>query len=709
MNITSINISLDSNLFIIIVGILVFAGYTYFIYKYTIPVISKTLKYFLIVLRSLTFAVLFLLLFDPVLVLTSEETSPPINYFFIDNSASMVQQDSIKNSSILKEVVNKIESNLTDETKIFPFGGSVKELENNSADLLTFSEKFTNFDKITDFIERSKENIGNVIFLSDGIITTGSNPVKRIETRTIPYSVIGFGDSTKHNDISVGSILTNNFIYSGKETTVSAVILNNGFSGKTVQVDLFENNMMLSRQNIELNPSGVNRINFNYTPATPGEKKITVNVSPLPQEFLNNNNGKTVYRNILNSKIKIVLASDSPSSDFSFIKNVIDQDENYEVIPIVSVSKNLALDSNNPAQIDSADIFILIGFPTSITSPELLNKISNAILQRQKAFFILLTKKTDLNKLSPLAGILPFVASQNPANYERAQIEIVDKFNPLIQINGKYNDEEWSNLPPVVALISKFDARKESEIVAKIKLKNISTDIPLLLTRSVGKSRSVALLGYEIWRWKLQNKNSAIFDQFIRNIILWLNVDPEADRFKLSSTKRNYALGEEIEFRGEIYDEKLLPIIDAELSVELSNGESREEVYLSIDDNGFYTGRTSAKLLGDISYKAKAELNGNVVAEKTGKLTVENINPELINLTMDKNLLKEIAFTSGGQYYDVSQINNLVEKINKNNSTKNIIKTFRDEYTLRSEELLLIIVILLLSIEWFFRKRSGML
>ena len=81
----------------------------------------------------------------------------------------------------------------------------------------------------------------------------------------------------------------------------------------------------------------------------------------------------------------------------------------------------------------------------------------------------------------------------------------------------------------------------------------------------------------------------------------------------------------------------------------------------------------------------------------------------MMNPGMDYEFLNTLANVSGGKYFkpeDSKSLFNLLSDLN-NKSSKEKIDT--KEYSLWSNEFLLITIILLFGVEWFIRKREGML
>ncbi len=93
------------------------------------------------------------------------------------------------------------------------------------------------------------------------------------------------------------------------------------------------------------------------------------------------------------------------------------------------------------------------------------------------------------------------------------------------------------------------------------------------------------------------------------------------------------------------------------------------------------------------------------MGEDKGRFSVENFNLEYLQTRIDENFLKQLALKSGGQYIADSSLTSLKELLSF--PPQNILES--REWQLWNKIYLLIIVIVLLSIEWFIRKRTGML
>lgn len=385
--IENINIDFTFSPLLIVLGIIVLAGYTFYIYKYTVPQVSPFFKYFLVTLRALTLALILIVIFEPVVSIKFDEEENPKTFVFVDESRSIVSEDSASRSEQIKNILSQLSDKTDNEIRFYSFAGKVDSLPANKINEIDFPGGLTNLNSVINFLNSKKENISSAILISDGIITDGSSPVYEAEKLAYPLFTIGIGDTTERNDININKVLRNDYIYTQKPTIITANILNKGFENKTISVRLSENNKLIEQKIIGLNESGINKIEFEYKPLSAGEKKLTFDISRLDGEVTFANNSNSFFINVLDNKVRILLVAGSPSEDLSFIKNSLKSDENLEVNSMTQISQNKFLEGENyNSKIDSADVLFLIGFPAANTPPNLINKISENIKSKTNHF-----------------------------------------------------------------------------------------------------------------------------------------------------------------------------------------------------------------------------------------------------------------------------------------------------------------------------------
>jgi len=698
----------------LVVALLLLAAYSYYVYRFTIPIISKPKKILLVSLRTLALLTIVIVFFEPVISFTKKIILEPVNLIFIDNSSSINIEDGTNRPETIKNIAADLSSNeLIGKSEFFLFGNNVRGINKDSLAKIDFADGVTNLTEVFNTLDDDETNYASIVIISDGVYTEGSNPTYKAANLPLPVFTIGIGDTTRRNDVEVSKVLFNDIVYAETPTSIIAAIQNKGFDGETISVSLLENNQKIEEQSIVLSKSGIQHVSFNYTPKTSGEKKLSVLITNLNDEFTYANNKKIFYVNVLSNKIKIMILAGSPSSDLSFIKNALNSDENLTVNSLTQITSDKFVEEINYSLLDSADILFLVGFPGINTPGELLNIVRKNISEEKMSYFITFSPQTNLEKIKQLQPELPFSFSQSLRSYREVQPEILlsQKNNSLLKHERPDLVTNWNNLPPVLQPSITFTSKPGSKILSTIKLNNNAINIPLIVTRNFNSKRSVAVLAGDIWRWKLQTarKNLNLFDSFILNCVKWLNTTEEQDRISVKTSKKNYAPGEMIELLARVSDESLNPVDEADIKVKIASGQNSYEVDMLSAGKGLYEGTLLLNETGDFVFEAEIFLEGMLLGKDEGTFNIGEIEIELINPVMNYGLLNLVASESNGSYYtsaNYEDLFNQLTEINKNTSKEKIITS---DVTLWSDEWLLVITILLFSLEWFLRKRMGML
>jgi len=702
-----INISLSGEPWLLFLGFVLILIYTIYLYKVTLPNISRIYKIVLIALRTIALSIILLLMFEPILSITQKKIVEPVNLIFIDNSKSISKFTATKDLSEIKKTAHQIFKKVKGINKIFTFGKGINEITEAQVDSLKFNETSTNLNSILKYKDKY-ENTSSIILISDGIINEGKNPLTEAKNLSVPIYTIVVGDTTNSNDISVTDIKSNEFIYPGHKTQIEVSINNVGFSDKKVSVKLFEKNKLLESKNTTLSSTGINRIIFPYSSELAGKHKLIVKVTTDKNEHNKINNKRTTIINILATKKKILLLSGSPSSDLSAIKSSLSKDENLEINSVIQINTNTFYkDKNYLNKINEADILIFINFPSTITDNKIITGIKETIENSDKPSFLCFSNNTDFAKLELLNDVLPFTFSNKTKLFFDTQVEPVNLTNNLLG-NTEQLKNEWKNLPPINSPLITISPNISTEILLKSNTKN---ETPILFTNNINGRKSIILNAANIWKWKLQatHKEYKLFDNFILNSIKWLSLKNDKELFKLKPNKNIYKLGETIKFTASLYDETFNPVSTANIIVEITNNNQKQKFNFSSLGNGIYESKINLNKPGVYKYRGELLFNGKVIKQINGKFTIEQTELELIDSKANKNLLLSLSNLTLGNTYNLMNHEQLVNRLNsKYNSLKKY--SYQDnKLHLSTFDFILLFIVLIFSIEWLIRKILRML
>lgn len=702
---SNFNLLIKGNIIFLLSFILISILFSIFIYKYTIPNISKSKKILLTFLRSLIFIIIILLLFESTISFLYKYENNKFTYLLIDNSNSIVLKDSSKTITKINSITNYLTRLKKNNIKIFSFDNNVHEIGNNS--LLNFSAQGTNFYSVYNHLAKNKSEIENVVIISDGNLNQGEDPINNFEKLGLPIFTLGVGDTTTSKNVEINSVNHNNFVFYNKEIDISVIILNKGYENKNFNIRLYEEDKLILQKNDILNSSGFNKVSLKIKPSKIGEVKYKIEIDKFNGEESYNDNSKIFFINVLSNKLKIGLVSDAPSNDLTIISNALKNEENYQIIKYYKINESKSWIEPTKIPIDSIDVFFFINFPTKATRQNEIELFYNQI-KKGKPFFISISNYTELEKLKYFSFNLPITIKSNfnesqKVNPDILQNEFISNFS---QVSSR--TDIWNKLAPIDQLNFNFTLKTESKSIVNSQFKNVDLNRPMMIIRNIGNERSFLFNGYNFWYWQFQtvDLNKDFISNFIIEIAKWLSQTKNKNYFSIRTNKKSYSQNEEVEFYAELYDQSFNPIDTSKISVKIKNTSS--EIDLTPQGNGVYSGKVVPNSTGEILFEATNSYYKNSLSRATSRFYVSNIPIEKTETKLNSNYLKQISLQTNGKYFYIDDAKNIRDFIVHSQATKNEI-TIKKNFELWHNKFIIIALIFLLSIEWLTRKLFGMI
>lgn len=677
---------------------------TYFYMRIIVPRISIQKKILLLILRSLALFFILLLLFEPALQIVKTKTQKPFIYVFIDKSKSMVVKDSGLISNSVKNILRNIQS-LGNDIKFFIFDSSASEIPLNDFNY-QFNGNQTNFENIADLLQKNNDNISSAVILSDGNINSGNNSLDIFTKTGLPIFTVGLTDTASLKDIFIKNLRFNSNIYKGDETLISATIINSGFTGKSVKVKLYQEDHLIDEKIINLSATNINHVDFKYKPMKAGKFNFHVSVDVLKKESNRINNLKFFSLNILENKLRITILASSPSNDFAILKEAIESDTNRIVSSLININKENDFQHNKSFLFDSTDVFVLIGFPSISSSQSQISKVAGIIRNKKAPFFFLVNRDTEISKLNDFKDILPFhsISANNKILIVNAEFSELE--NIFISKKDKDEYSYWNNLPPILVRDYKYSLKNNIRIIAYSFGKSVNKKEPLILYTNENGIKCVSFLGWNFWRWTLQNSEYSkfYFNSFINNIIKWLSLHNSTKRFIVTPIKNNFYQNEEIILNAELYDEQMQPLFDQEINLTLKDKNNKVTSTFTSLGNGLYEARINSYFDGDVLFVAEYKDKQGKTLKQSGNISIIKHEIEMLNIGRNKNYLNLLSNKTGGEYYDIENYMGLLDKLKVINSNQPNKFTQISQINLNSNYLILVVIVLLLSFEWLIRK-----
>jgi hypothetical protein len=707
-----------------LVAVLAAALLAFWFYRTTVPLLPPFRRYSLLVLRAFTLAALFLLLTEPVIRIVSVSTRRPVLAVLADNSSSMTVTDRLGNrAAILRSLLASSpmrELEQRADVRFLAMGRTTRSLSALHLDSLACTDPGTD---ITAALESLTRTGGTpppqaILLLSDGNPTLGRNPLHIAATLPSPVYTVGIGDTSEQQDLLITRVTANAIVYAGTETPVDVRVKSAGFDGEHTEVALLDGSTVLDRKSLAVD-RGTREyaIRLSYTPVTPGVRTFTVALAPLRGEVTVRNNHRSFVTRVHSGKQHVVILAGAPSADLAVLRQTLAENPGFRISGYTQLPDGTFLDGPLPAtSLDSADCLILVGLPTASTTQTTYNAIQAALLKRRIPLLFVASRTVEWNRLvQHFSSVLPFVVETPSTAEQEVFLEPTpaELVSPVLTPSGG-EVSLWTQLPPVFATRTLLRVKPGAVTLGQARGLTGAGPAPLLLTLRMQGQRTVALTAYGIWRWRLMAQRTpataGFFADFLTNSIQWLTAPEDRGPLIVKTVNDAFVAGEPISFEGQVYDPQQRPLDDADVRVTIRQGAGTIETILAPAGNGRYEGAVPGwGEEGAFTYAATATRGGNLVGSDSGTVRIGGVQQEFLETRMNAPLLRQLAERTGGVFLQQETFGRIVEILARQPSFVSTEETDAAEYPLRNRPLLVAAVILLLALEWFLRKRSGMI
>ena len=145
-------------------------------------------------------------------------------------------------------------------------------------------------------------------------------------------------------------------------------------------------------------------------------------------------------------------------------------------------------------------------------------------------------------------------------------------------------------------------------------------------------------------------------------------------------------------------------ISDADVKILLKHQTAQDELLATRLGDGKYNLTVHPEQPGDYVISAIAQEGSRKLGETDVLFSIGEYSKELTDLRIQEALLRSISESSGGKYISPDSLSELTRTISGEAKTISESK----EIEVWNDPLTLIAIVLLLSAEWFVRKRKGM-
>jgi hypothetical protein len=725
-NLPRFELDLTGSILFLLVAAIAAVAFSAYVYRQTVPEVPTAVRRLLLALRALALLLIILLLSQPIVRLTFTRLQRPTVAILVDDSASMALTDGrgSRSQQVRQALTNPAFELLRKEydLRYFRFSDHLTPWDPGQ-DSLRFDGDGTDLQKA---LAQARETLHDssfaaAVLLTDGADNLGQNPARYVATYGVPVYVVGIGDPSEAKDVLISSYSTNDIVYAGNRVPVDVTVKSYGYDGRRVTVVLKQAGRTLDQTNLTLAGGMLEQVvRLYFTPKKEGFQKFELSLPALEGELTSRNNRMAFYVKVLKGKMKVLLVAGGPSPDFAFLRRALESDANIELRTFVERQRGAFYEGSFPRRVADLKAFDLVAFldyPRPTSNPAVVKAVADLVVAESKPLLLLFGPATSLARLAPLKNALPIVGAPTPIPEQQvfAQLTPEGFHHPLMRIAEEQteNTARWEALPPVFSIWANIRTAPGSQVLAtavrqKGSRSRSARPQPMIVARRAAGTKSVVVMAYGLWRWKFlmvgAGKPADLYQKFFSNAVRWLSTREDTKLVRVRPNKEIYHSGEQVRFSAQVYYEDYVPVDGAELKITVRADTTVEEFTLLGMGEGRYEGKIQVLSGGDYRYEAVATKDGRVLGRDQGQFSVEPFTLEFQSTRMNEPLLREIASRSGGKFYDPTDL----EKLATDLKLRPRQITEARELPLWNSVPLLAFVLLLLSTEWFLRKRKGM-
>jgi uncharacterized membrane protein len=733
-------------LFAILLGVFI-----YFIYVRPRLRVTKSTTVVLALLRAMLIVLVMFMLLKPVVVVSSVVPRTSYVALAIDDSLSMKLQDTpgratrldyakqmllAPRSSGRSSVIASLEEKF--KTNLYGFSGGLIGVPDGKN--LYGEGRTTDVAGALDEIAKRSSGmpLSAIVLATDGASNVArdlSATLRELRARDVPVFTVGVGDTSRPLDAELTRMNLPRRVLVGSRANIEAFVSLSGYGVTKVLMSVREDGRAIKTEEFSLRGNDTQAVNLEIVPSTAGFRRYTVEITPLDGEVTIENNKQEALVEVIEGPLRILHVEGEPRWELGKIRESLAPNEkNVTLVSLQRTGENKFYRQGIAGQQE-----LVGGFPK--TEDELFAYHGLVIGSVEAGFFTadqLRSIEAFVARrgggLLALGGRLSFdggkyrdtiIADLLPLTLEGRNVDVAESFLPVYkpQLTGagtahpitRLNEDRavsqktWNELPPISISESLKTLKPGATLLLEAKRVGASSQpVPLLAQQRYGRGQTLAFTASDTWRWRMRmDSKSNAHETFWRQMLRYL-VSGTPMQTEVGAEQDVYVMDDTVRVVADIRDKHYNAVNDARATARVTkpSGATLDVPlqFTSINDANVYAGEFKADELGQhgIELVATSPSLGQVGAK--ANVLVSDLNREFYSAAQNSDLLKRIAAETGGKYYQLGELQSLLDDLTyrKTPYSERVTKDLWDM------PINFFLIVGLLSAEWFLRKREGL-
>lgn len=726
------------------------AVFVYFIYLRPRFRLSKRTTAALVTLRAALLTLMIVLLLRPVVVVSSVIPRSSYVAVVVDDSLSMKLRDIADGATRLDTIKQALLNTNTGQTSflnrldqkfktnLYGFSGNLTRLKDGN-DLFGEGRTSDLAGALEETIKRSSGTpLSAIVLATDGASNVPADitaTLRELRARDIAVFAIGVGNTSRPIDAELSRINMPRRVLVGSRVNIETFVGLSGYDATKVLIGVREDGRAIKTEEFNLRGNDTQAINLEIMPTTPGVHRYTVEITPLDGELTVDNNKQDALVEVIAGPLRLLHVEGEPRWELGKIREALQLNEkNLTLVSLQRTGENkfyrqgignqTELATGFPKteeELFSYDGLVIGSVEAGFFSADQLRSIEAFVARRGGGLLALggrLSFDGGKYKGTPMDDLLPVSLTGGPVDDVNSFAPVykplltgAGQAHPITRLNEDRaaNQKMWNELPPVSVSEVLTNVKPGATVLLEArKVDGSGAHVPLLVQQRYGRGQTLALTASDTWRWRMRmdSKNNA-HETFWRQMLRYV-VSTTPQQIEIGTAKDVYAVDDTVNIVADIRDKRFNPVGDAHVTARVTkpSGVTVDVPlkFTTLNAANIYTGEFKADELG----QHRVELSGTSATlgqlSATTNVLVSDLNREYYSAAQNSDLLKRIAAETGGKYYTPAQTQSLLDDLTYR-QTPYSERVTKDLWDMPVNFMLLVG---LLSAEWFLRKREGL-
>ena len=696
--------------------------------------------------RALAIAIVLACLLRPMLVLSTAVAQRNVLAVLLDDSRSMrlADVDGATRTSAMQRtfgdsgaLVRGLSNRFA--VRVFRFAAVAAPLADPAG--LTASGSRTDLAAALDGVreELAGMPLAGVIVATDGADNGGSDlaaALQALEMRRVPVHTVGIGEERFARDLAVSEVSVPPSVLAGATVLIDVALGVRGAGGDRTTLSVEANGRIVATEEIRIPVRGdVVRTRLDIPPLAPGTYQVSVRAKALSGERVSENNVFHTMLEVRSGPVRVLYLEGEPRPEFAFMRRAVASDSALQVVGLartaqhkflrLGVRDSLELVRGFPTRREDLFQFravILGSIESSFFTGEQLRMLSDFVSQRGGTLLALGGRSALAEggfAETPMAEALPVSLSRARADTSAPPLVLAvrptqaGRVHAALRLRGTdaASAARWDSLPPLTSVnqLGPLRSGATTLLTGRETREEPGAEVPLLAFQRYGRGMGVVFGVQDSWLWQMNPATPVedpTYTTLWRQLLRWM-VEGVPEQVDVVASPVRVGPGEPVTLRARVVDSTFVAVSGASVVARVTTPTGAiVEVPMerSLRDEGTYTARYVAPERGTYALAAVASVGRDTLRSAPGAMLADDAGADVEQAELRAPLLRRIADETGGRYYPLADADKLVDDVTYTESGV----TQRDARDLWDAPIVFFVLVLLLGLEWAWRRRRGL-